>query len=72
MSPYIVEIESGVYLAPWKGDPGRTLNLASAKVFTGIQRATLALARARGYSDFKDARLLEVCMPEAPSAEGER
>ena len=30
---YIVEIEDGVYLAPWDGDPGRTLVKESAKKF---------------------------------------
>ena len=30
---YIVELEPGCWLAPWKGDPGRTLVIHSAKVF---------------------------------------
>jgi hypothetical protein len=41
---YIVEFEKGVFLAPWKGDPGRTLIESSAKQFDykiAAQRALL-------------------------------
>ena len=44
----IVELEKGVYLAPWQGDPGRTLVLGSAKVFANNASAKKALENARG------------------------
>ena len=31
---YIVKIEKGVWLADWFGDPGRTLVLNNAKIFS--------------------------------------
>ncbi len=59
MSRWIVEIEPGVWLAQWRGDPGRTLQLANAKRFRSLESATHALAKARKYSDFLNARIIE-------------
>ena len=30
---HIIELEKGVFVAPWIGDPGRTLKKGSAKTF---------------------------------------
>lgn len=45
MTRYIVEIEPGCWLAPWTGDPGRTTQMDSAKVFTSEAGAKAAIAR---------------------------
>lgn len=44
---WIVEIEPGVWLAPWLGDPGRTCVKRSAKRFMSEPVALKALSRAR-------------------------
>jgi len=31
---YRIELEKGVYGAPWNGDPGRTLKIENAKIFS--------------------------------------
>lgn len=43
----IVEIEDGVWLAPWDGDPGRTLVKENAKVFRKESTAIRAIEAAR-------------------------
>lgn len=42
---WIVEIEEGVWLAPWEGDPGRTLNRDSARKYASERKALGALLR---------------------------
>lgn len=44
---YTVELESGVWLAPWAGDPGRTLLKDNADIFLNKKLAEQALKRAR-------------------------
>ena len=56
----VVELEPGVWLAPWKGDPGRTLDVATAKVFKTGASARRALEQARRYRPFKNARVVRV------------
>ena len=57
---YIVEIEKGVYIAPWSGDPGRTLKKERAKKFSTEIGALICLACARKYRRFENARILKV------------
>jgi hypothetical protein len=62
---YIVAIEvaggeATQFLAPWKGDPGRTCIERTAKRYPSTSSATYALAAARRYRDFPDAAILEV------------
>jgi len=57
---YIVEIEPGVFLATWAGDPGRTLIESSAKRYANISSATYALAYARRFRDCANAFILQV------------
>ena len=59
-SAHIVQLESSVWLAPWKGDPGRTLVQTSAKTFATRAAATRALARARKFRPFPAAQVVEV------------
>jgi hypothetical protein len=66
---YIVELEPGVYLAPWLGDPPRSCVLCNSRWFGGRKSAQAALERARGYRPFADGKVrkLEIhgC-PECP------
>ena len=60
---YIVEIEEGVWLAPWEGDPGRTLDKENAKTFTSRFKANKALGKAREFEfrgSYPDAKLTTV------------
>jgi len=43
---YIVEIDDGVWLAPWSGDPGRTLVKESARQYKTLHGAKIALGMA--------------------------
>lgn len=44
---YIVEIDKGCWLAPWTGDPGRTVVMENAKEFNTRLGAMRALNKAR-------------------------
>lgn len=57
---YIVEIEAGVWLAPWAGDPGRTVVRENAKCFRSAACAFKALSRACGYRNFENAKVIPV------------
>lgn len=56
---FIVRLEKGVFLASWKGDPGRTLVKSSAKKFPTHRKAGYALIGARQYRPFENARILK-------------
>lgn len=65
MKEYIVGIEvvNGnvtEWLAPWKGDPGRTCIEKSAKRYDSVSSATFGLAHARKYHDFPNAEIREI------------
>jgi hypothetical protein len=60
MPDLIVELEPGVWLAPWGGDPGRTLVQNTARRFRSQVAASRALAKARKDRPFPDARIVEV------------
>jgi len=55
---WIVELETGCWIAPWDGDPGRTLSMSSAKRFNTQYKAELALKRARKYREFPSGRVV--------------
>lgn len=55
---FIVELEEGVWLAPWRGDPGRTVVISNAKVFTSKKGANIALGLARKFRKFKNAMVI--------------
>jgi hypothetical protein len=62
---YIVILEQNfpgenVYLAPWRGDPGRTLVESNAKRFKTKRAAEIGMAKARDYRNFLDAEIIEV------------
>lgn len=57
---YIVELRPGCWLAPWKGDPGRTCVQTSAKRYMAEADAKRALSNARKFRAFIDAKIVEV------------
>lgn len=56
---YIVELQKGVWLAPWHGDPGRTLVKESAREFKSKAQAHRAIANALKYRDFQNPIVVE-------------
>ncbi|MBE7649150.1 hypothetical protein [Tenacibaculum finnmarkense] len=56
----IVQLEDGVYLADWIGDPGRTLKIENAKVFKNQDQATNALKEARKFRPFVNAGIFNL------------
>ena len=58
--PYVVELEPGVWIAPWMGDPGRTLALANAKRFVLRGSAKSAIRSARQFRGFEKARIVPI------------
>ena len=54
---YIIELEDGVWAAPWEGDPGRTLKKLNAREFKSIETAMLGLILCRTYRPFKNAEI---------------
>jgi len=57
---YVIELEEGVWLAPWDGDPGRTLKKEFADLFYTKHDAEEALRAAREYRPFQNANLQPV------------
>lgn len=54
---YILELEPGVWLADWAGDPGKTLVKENAKTFKTRTDAANALKEAREFETFNDAKI---------------
>lgn len=57
---YVVQLEPGVWLAPWRGNPGRTDVEAGAIRFRSRARAEMALDEARSLYPFTGAQIIEV------------
>lgn len=57
---WIVELEEGVWIAPWSGDPGRCLAQNNAQRFRSERCARRALSSARQYRPFANAIVLLV------------
>lgn len=57
---WVVELEPGVWLAPWDGDPGRTLVEASATRYPSYVAADRALTRAQACRTFLTPAIREV------------
>ncbi len=55
---YIVKLEEKCWLAPWSGDPGRTVVDKNAKVFLSKAGAKLAMGKAQKIRPFKNAKVL--------------
>lgn len=54
---FVVELEPGVWLAEMQGDPGRTCDRDSAKVFLSEEDAIRGKARARRMRPFPNAKI---------------
>ena len=54
-----VQLEKGVWLADWEGDPGRTIVEENAMEFDDIESAVKAIDKARKYRSFPDATIVE-------------
>lgn len=68
MSPdyfYIIELVSGVWLADWAGDPGRSCDRGYAQRFATSDEAFEALQRARKVRAYPNGRLRAVPASEA-------
>jgi len=58
---FVVRLHDEVWLAPWSGDPGRTLVQASAGRFANRAAAEASLSAARRrYRPYPDATIEEV------------
>ncbi len=57
---YICELEKGVWIASWDGDPGRTLAIENAERFKKKSSAWEAIEKAQGIRPFRNARVIPV------------
>ncbi len=57
---FLVELEPGVFIAPWAGDPGRTLIKASASRFDTKEQASAAIDRASDYREWRAPAVVPV------------
>ena len=57
---YAIELEKGVYIAPWTGDPPRTLVLDNAKTYKTKSEAYKDIAKALKYRNFKSLKIIEL------------
>ena len=57
---YIVELEEGVWVAPWGGDPGRTKKKENAEIFGSKIQADYAIIHARAYRPFINAKIIKI------------
>jgi len=60
---WIVELEPGVWLAPWEGDPGRTLVMKNARKFSSYVQAFSAVVEAKGWRKFDKFMVVPVQHP---------
>lgn len=55
---YAVELATGIWIAPWSGDPGRTLISFNAKTYKTKRGAKIALGLSRRYRPFINAKIV--------------
>lgn len=66
---WVVELCPGCWLAPWSGDPGRTLVVEEAKQYKSERGAKIALGHARRFRSLDKARVYLVTPDMQPGAE---
>lgn len=54
---WVVEIQQGVWLAPWEGNPGRTVQKCAAQIFNTWDEAKTALQEARKIKPYAGAAI---------------
>lgn len=59
----IVELENGVWLAPWEGDPARTIQIENAKIFKNSTHAKKAINKVLEYSKFSHPVIVPYPVP---------
>jgi len=57
---FIVKLEKGVWLAPCKGDPGRTIVKYHAKRYKTRKGAMIAAAKSLKYREFNKPEIVDV------------
>ena len=60
---YIIQLARTSWVADWEGDPGRTLVLQNAKIFSHksiAERTLKGLSKRYEHRDFNKARIIEV------------
>ena len=61
---YIIELEPGVYIAPWTGDPGRTMKIENALDFASPLMAEKVMKRVLSeecpHRHYKNAKVIEL------------
>lgn len=67
MKYFVVRLHQGCWLAPWAGDPGRTLVRDSARLYESQRSAGLALRRARQCRPFPNALIQRVGVTIGPA-----
>jgi hypothetical protein len=55
---FIVQLEIDAYLTNWSGDPGRTVQIKNAREYKTERGAKIALAKARRFRKFENAKVL--------------
>jgi hypothetical protein len=65
MGKAVVRLTPNCWLAPWRGDPGRTMVRESAKVYESPWAAFYALVRAKTFRPFPQA-VIEDYQPAEP------
>lgn len=57
---YVVELESGIWVAPWDGDPPRTCRFDFASRFGSTRDAMESIRLAREFRPFRAAKIVRV------------
>ncbi len=57
---YIVKLEDKCWIAPWDGDPGRTVVKTNAQKFDTLTKAKIALRQALRYRSFGNPEIIIV------------
>lgn len=60
MENYIAELEKGVWVAPWVGDPGITIVKANAQIFKKRSTAWKAIEKAEDFRSFPKAIVTQI------------
>lgn len=63
---WIVELERETWIAPWPGDPGRTVVIRNARKFGSKRSAEIALMKARGFRPFQNAKIISATTLQSP------
>ena len=57
---WVVQLEKGVWIADWEGDPGRTIVKRNRRGFRNKEDAQTALTKAREYRPISKAKIIKI------------